>query len=920
MKKLLLLTILLISFATAGFSQTGTLQGIITDENGIPMPGATVLLAEIEGKGANTDVYGRFTLVGIPAGTYELQVRYIGYETVSTQVSIAAGTNPPVTIELTQASTIGETIIVLGDNLRGQARALNQQRNAMNITNIVSADQVGRFPDDNIGDALKRIPGITMQGDQGEARNIIIRGMATQLNSVTLNGERIPSAEGDNRNIQLDLIPSDMIQTIEVSKAVRPDMDADAIGGSINLVTRSAPNEQRVSVTTASGLNLLSNKPIWTGSVVAANRFLDNKLGAVLSASYNNHDFGSDNIEAEWSVADNGMVVVDEFDIRKYVVRRERKSTSLALDYRLDDQNTIFASFMYNWRDDWENRYRMRVSQIQRAFDRGTATQSGTGIYNLPARVQFQTKGGIDNGRVKMTRLEDQRNLNLTLGGDHLFGNLKMNWSATYAKASEERPDERYISFRQTNRPSFLDISNPEKPIASLLDPSTNFGIGFHKIEEEYSYTSDEDFNARVDFVSPYSDQGFIKFGARLRMKDKHRDNNFSEYEPLDESMFENLGTVPNSNQSDSGYLPGSQYQVGYFATREFLGNLNLSNRSLFDVESVLEEYVPGNYNANEAIYAGYAMADHQFTSALSVIAGVRLEYTDMDYTGNSYDVDEEVISETTGTNNYLNILPGLHVRYAPQNNRVIRLAWTNTIARPNYYDLVPYAIFIAEDDELERGNPNLKPTTSMNVDLMFEQYFSNVGILSAGVFYKDIDKFIYARGVDNYSDPVYGSGLELSTVENGGTADVYGFEVAVQRQLWGGFGIYANYTRTESTTTGVEGREDGLALPGTAKNMINTSLSFENKKLNLRASLNYASDYIDELGGEAFEDRFYDKQTFVDVNGSYSITPRIRIFAEAKNLTNQPLRYYQGIRSRTMQEEYYNIRFNFGLKFDFFN
>ena len=150
MKKLLLLTILLISFATAGFSQTGTLQGIITDENGIPMPGATVLLAEIEGKGTNSDVYGRFTLVGIPAGTYELQVRYIGYETVSTQVSIAAGTNPPVTIELTQASTVGETIIVLGDVLRGQARALNQQRNAMNISNIVSADQVGRFDAFNI--------------------------------------------------------------------------------------------------------------------------------------------------------------------------------------------------------------------------------------------------------------------------------------------------------------------------------------------------------------------------------------------------------------------------------------------------------------------------------------------------------------------------------------------------------------------------------------------------------------------------------------------------------------------------------------------------------------------------------------------------------------------------------------------------
>jgi outer membrane receptor protein involved in Fe transport len=148
----------------------------------------------------------------------------------------------------------------------------------------------------------------------------------------------------------------------------------------------------------------------------------------------------------------------------------------------------------------------------------------------------------------------------------------------------------------------------------------------------------------------------------------------------------------------------------------------------------------------------------------------------------------------------------------------------------------------------------------------------------------------------------------------------VYGFEIAVQRQIWRGLGIYLNYTRTESTTTGIEGRDDDIALPGTAKNMFNGSLSYETSRLSLRASLNYASDYIDELGDDAFEDRFYDKQTFVDLNGSYTITPKIRIYGEVKNLTNQPLRYYQGVASRMMQEEFYNVRFNFGLKVDLFN
>ncbi|MEN9840197.1 MAG: hypothetical protein RL177_1676, partial [Bacteroidota bacterium] len=175
--------------------------------------------------------------------------------------------------------------------------------------------------------------------------------------------------------------------------------------------------------------------------------------------------------------------------------------------------------------------------------------------------------------------------------------------------------------------------------------------------------------------------------------------------------------------------------------------------------------------------------------------------------------------------------------------------------------------------------------------------------MVSAGVFYKDVNNFIYEKTVANYTDPVFGPGLEFSTKANGGTADVFGLEVAFQRQIWKGLGLYVNYTRTESSTTGVEGREsEDLALPGTAKNMLNTSLSYETDKLNLRVSMNYASDYIDELGGSAFEDRFYDKQTFVDVNGSYKFTKRMRLFAEVNNLTNQPLRYYQGVESRTMQ------------------
>ena len=196
-------------------------------------------------------------LVNIPAGSHQVTISFIGYSSVQQAVQVGSGQSVALTLSLAPGVNIGDEILVLGDRLKGQAKAINQQRSNINITNIVAADQIGRFPDANIGDALKRIPGITIQGDQGEARNFVVRGLPSRLNSVTINGDRIPSAEGDNRNIQLDLIPSDMIQTIEVSKAVTPDMDADAIGGSINLVTRSAPNGLRVSGTLASGYNFL---------------------------------------------------------------------------------------------------------------------------------------------------------------------------------------------------------------------------------------------------------------------------------------------------------------------------------------------------------------------------------------------------------------------------------------------------------------------------------------------------------------------------------------------------------------------------------------------------------------------------------------------------------------------------------------
>ncbi|QCK15931.1 TonB-dependent receptor [Mangrovivirga cuniculi] len=900
----------------------GRVQVKVVDEFGLPMPGATVLLEGPIKKGNITDASGDLIMQALPEGKYQLTLTYIGYESIKEDISIESGETTTLTYALFPSITVGDEVVVIGDRLRGQAKALNKQKNNSNITNVVSADQMGRFPDANMGDALKRIPGITIQNDQGEARDIIIRGMAPQLNSVMINGERIPSAEGDNRQIQLDLIPSDMIQTVEVNKAVLPDMDADAIGGAVNLITRQAPEDFRLSLTAGSGLNFLTEKPIYTGGLVIGDRFAGGKLGAVLSASYYDNDFGSENVEGEWFENEQGDAVLGEFESRNYFVRRARRSVSLDMDYQINENNTIFLSTMYNWRDDWENRFANGYSDLDEAFQDGLVTEISNGVYQLPGRVEYETKGGDNSSRNKNRRLEDQRNRNIQLRGEHILNGLIIDWSVNYAKASEERPNERYISYRSSGLPVTMNVTNPEFPIVSLNDINDQYGIEFREISEEYQYTFDRDINSRLDFKFPVGKKSVVKSGLRYRNKHKERENNFFFYEPVDMEAFgSTLGAISElRNLNDPDFLPGSKYQPGDFVSQDFLARLDLNNPALFNKEDALDEYLPGNYTADEQLYAAYAMVDQQFTENLSVIFGFRVEHTEIDYTGYALNVDEETFFQTNGSDSYTNYLPGIHVKYDPNNKTVLRFAWTNTLARPNYYDLVPYAEFSPDDEELVRGNPALKPATAMNFDLMAERYFESIGMMSGGLFYKNIDDFNYSRSIDNYDDPQFGDGLEYTTFDNGGNAQVFGVEVAFQKQIWKGLGLYVNYTYTQSSTEGIEGREDDdLELPGTATHMFNGSLSYETSKLVLRISANYADDYIDELGGDSFEDRFYDKQFFLDANASYAFNKNWRVFAEANNLTNQPLRYYQGIPSRTMQVEYYNSRFTLGVKYDLF-
>jgi len=919
----LVASFLLLLAAAAPAVAQGTITGTVIDaSNGLAITGAAV---RIDGtnREAISDRAGRFSFTGVPAGPQTLTTRYLGYAPVSVTVQLANGQRATAELRISPATTtLGE--MVISETRTGQAAALSQQQNAPNVTNVIAADQIGRFPDANIGDALKRVPGVTVALDQGEARFGSIRGTEPRFNTVMVNGERVPSAEAEVREVQLDLIPADMVQAIEVSKTLTPEMDADAIGGAVNVVTRAAPVGFRLNTTVGSGYNFIREKPVLVGSAVAGNRFFSDRLGVIVSASYYDQQFGSDNKEGVWNRAAGGDAYVSQFDLRRYDVQRTRRSVSGSFDYRLSESSSVMYRAIYNSRDDLENRFRARY--ILGAPD-------ANGIQNT--EIRRQTKGGIDDARNRATRLEDQRTQSHQLSGQHLLASFAtLDWSASIARASETRPDERYVDFRRTNVAIQPDYSDQQNPQFTPVDPNQvapgNFT--FRRMEAQESYTKDEDKNGRLDLTLPFRNaQSTVKVGLRIRDKEKLRNNSFDRITPVVGANFATMTTNDNQDYSVKNNLVGN-YRYGVFATPAFLGGLNLNDPAQFTRQSRPEEFAAGNFDATERITAGYAQISQVLTPAMSIIAGVRVEQTRVDYNGFEFNVDNNNVSPTTGDQAYTDFLPSVNFRWDLDARTVVRAAWTNTLARPNYFDLVPYREISIDDDELATGNPDLKTTRAMNLDLMVERFYDNVGLVSAGVFYKDISDFIFNFTEFNALDPVSNQVFaQISRPRNGASASLVGLELAIQRQLdflpgaLRHLGVYANYTFNESSVSGLEipGRDlESLPLLGTARHSGNFSLSWDAPRANARIAFNYQSESLDANEGgyneDAFFDRWADRRLDIDFNAGAVIRPGVRFFLEANNLNNRPLRFYQGTRGRLMQDEFYGRRIQTGFKIDF--
>jgi TonB-dependent receptor len=861
--------------------EAGSIVGRVADLDGAPYVGAEVTVTDL-GIKTVTDEQGRFRLLDVAAGSHPIQVDYLSAATATETAEVNAG----ATLELNFVlQPFAEEISVVATPLmQGEAAALNQQKNAVNITNIVSADQIGRFPDPNAAEATQRVPAITLQRDQGEGRYIIVRGAEPRLNSTTVDGERIPSPEADGRDIALDVIPADLLQSIEVSKALTPDMDGDAIGGSVNLVTKRAPESTRLSATLAGGYNELTEDPILNGNFAWGSRFgEDKKLGLLVAGSLYDTDRGSDNYEPEY---DDGDLAV--LELRDYLMTRQRYGATASLDHRTSDTTNLYARYLWNeYKDD----------EIRRAF--GSVVEDDA------------------LERVMRDRLQQSKITSLTLGADHQIGTSNiLDYRVAWNQAREETPDQITSAFQQEDvefdpnvSPDSIDPNNIQAN--PLNEDITEYELD--GIEREHNWAEEEDIVGAVNFSHAfYRDSGFsgqFKFGAKVRFKEKNQDSNLVELDPEEDYA---LTDFLSDFQSQTPFF-GGRYELGPFPDPNAMRNLVRDGD--FEEERDLEEDL-ADFTANEDTLAGYGMVELELGANMTLLAGLRAENTQTDYEAFELEVDEEgdpvALRPVEGGSDYTELLPMAHFKWRLDDRTNLRFAGTRTLARPNFIDLAPYQLILREDEEIERGNPDLDVTTSWNFDALIEHYFEPVGILSGGIFYKKLEDNIFTFRTE---EDFEGEEFDVTQKRNGGSAEILGGEVALQRRFESGFGIFFNFTYVDSDASYPD--RESQRLQGQASQVGNFALSYETGRFSGRASLNYHDEYVFEIGEEPEEDLFLDEQLQLDFSATFRFTDRWSVSLNLNNLTDEPYRVYEGSPDRPIQEEIYGWWGTIGLKFD---
>jgi TonB-dependent receptor len=877
-------------------SFAGTIKGKIRDsKTGEPMTGATVTL-EPSHRTVTVKLDGTFTFRAVHAGNYRILATTIGYQTSqSMSVDLSSdGDEKEVDIDLVPSTSILEEVEVsaLGGGSDNHARRL-EQRSDM-VQNILSARTIEISPDITVANALQRVSGVVIQRDNtGDGRYAIIRGMDQRYNNTLVNGIKIPSPDDKYRFVPMNIFPAEMLERLEVIKALTPSMEGDAIGGTMNLIMKSAPDKFLLSVNGSLGYSTLFNSSPFvafphsginkqspaeihgndyaasptdftlnnlnfynrsntinnTLGLTIGDRFLDKKLGVILSLSYQDLYKGA---VSERVVPDaqplpspdpNTLNPSDSY-VRTFSTRTNRIGLQNKIDYIFDSRNKISLFNLYLHQDQFETRYTPDSSS---AGLNSTATQT---LVNPEYRSRWQIQD-IYNG---------------TLRGDHQLSNkVKVDWTGAYSHAKQQIPDMATYTWQQF---VYREISGKVDSITNTV-PSGTSNVVTHR----WQHNTDQDWAGYGNLeYKPILFQREVAFQLGGLYRYKTRTNYNNEYDL----------------QATNGGAPftGIDNVPLYFqATGQNKGSFTAANAQ--------------TYTAHEKVGAGYIQARFMLTRKLQVLGGVRVENTQDDY-NTALPLTSTV--GASGTISYTDVLPSVHFKYNLTDNQAIRLSYFKSISRPGFGDLVP--ITDGSNDEFTfLGNPYLKHVRADNLDARYELFPGIADQLLVGVFYKHLQD-----PIEYYVTNVNGPSSLYIRPQNTDEATNYGAE-AVFTKYWGIFGVSANYTYTHSqvTTTkrlytltqtnGIQTLDVSQSRPlqGQADHVGNLSLLLKNPRWGLDAqlALAYTGTRIVQVSPYYGLDIWGKPIAQLDLSVEKRIYRRLVFFAKVNNLTDAPNKEY---------------------------
>jgi len=822
-----------------------------------------------------------------------------------------------------------EEIVVRGVNLQRQL-AVQAKRDADAILDAVSADDLGRLPDRNTAESLARLPGVSITQDQGEGRYVSIRGASPNLNAITINGLAVGTVEENSRQVPLDILGGELLGGLSVVKAVTPDLEANAIGGYIDVKTPSPfdfKGQYFGRATAQVGDDEYSSFNPYSGNLLVGGKFgSDESIGVLLGASYTDRHYLTKGLYVDDWRPVPGLTrgAPESHKFNDYDLNRKRKSFTGALEFKPDADSMYYARVIWTEAEESEFRYRNRnffgrVITPASRFTITPGTQAGT-YTNQRLRIELRAED-------KLRRIG-----NFALGGENKFDNLEIKYAASLIDNRKTEPNQNWV-FQSGDVFSGTFDLEPEyfrvTPDVNAIVRGVNT-IGLNAYSTQVLEDDDEGAQGKVDVkynLDMAETVGYLKAGVLYRSVEKSQNIDSDNYQLGTGGVSAFNAGLPGilGNIRLEGDVKGQFYQVGprinFDGINQFTAN-NINNTTVLrrNAAGSLSGSTVSDFKTEEDILAAYVMGSFTFDQ-LTVIGGGRFEQTKVN--GESFDlVNGTTVRGVTRPGKYTNFMPNLHLRYGDKDAPVVlRAAWTNTIGRPEYTDITARRVLTQTpttggrfDGTLNQGNPDLKSFESMNFDLSAEYYFANSGILSAGAFYKDIDNFIFNEVITQtnvtFEGQIYDR-LVTTTPRNAEKGKIKGVEFNLQQQFaflpapFDGLGGGATVTIVDSSIR-APGRADKLPFVRQADKVYSLTGFYQFGPFEAVLSYDWSDDILVAVGGNVDGD-FYDKDYGrLDLRTSYSVTDNVSVFFDLLNINNAPLGEFQTVEAQITRREIY--------------